>query len=162
MTVNIDKKMVEDNEKIELLETDYLREISSLSKIFITLSIAMLGLSMSKANPYILKSIGNSWIILTWLSLVLSFFAGFLEVFFFSRRFKKKAEYIRSSLLVDIIVRVDESQKKLQEFIIESVRDKESFDSHFKWCIFAISFQAFLLLLAFIFFGIFIWKFSNS
>jgi hypothetical protein len=124
MTINIDKKMLEDHKKIELLETDYLREISSLSKIFITLSIAMLGLSMSKANPYILKSIGNIWIILTWLSLVLSAFSGFMEVFFFSRRFKKKAEYIRSSFLVDIILHVDESKEKLQEFIGKSNIDK--------------------------------------
>ncbi len=161
MTINIDKKMLEDHEKIELLETAYLSEISSLSKIFITLSIAMLGLSMSKANPYILKSIGNIWIILTWLSLVLSAFSGFMEVFFFSRRFIKKAEYIQSSLLVDVILHVDQSKEKLQEFIGKSNIDKESFDRQYKWCIFSIACQAILLLLAFIFFSIFIWKLSN-
>ena len=145
----IDKKLIEDHERIENLETDYLREISSLSKIFITLSIAMLGLSMSKANPGISKSTGNIWIISTWLTLVISAFFGFMEIFFFSRRFKKKADYIQSSLLVDVILHIDQSKAKLQEFFGKSHNDKESIDRHYKWCIFSIIFQTIFLLISF-------------
>lgn len=158
MAIDFDKKFLKDHARIEDLQTDYLREITSLSKIFITLSIAILGLSMSQSSPGLSNKIGLIWIVSTWISLILSAMFGFLEIFFFSRRFKKNADYIQSSLLVDMIVRIDNSEKKLTEFIGKSEHEKQKFARHYKLCNVFVVCQAVLLLIAFVFWGIFINK----
>lgn len=160
MAIDIGKKLVADFNKIEDLETDYLSEITSLSKIFISLAIAILGLSMSQSIPDLSKKTGLLWLISTWICLILSAIFGFIEIFFFSRRFKKKADYIQNSLLVAVSKSVSfpNSEAKLKEFLTKSNREKEKFDRHYGLCSIFIACQAILLLIAFILFGTFIYK----
>jgi len=159
MTIDIDKKVIEDSKRIEDLETEYLKEITSLSKIFITLSIAILGLSMSQSSLDFSKKVGLVWIMSTWICLILSAILGFIGIFFFSRRIKKKADYIQNSMIVDIVMSqqklIANFENKLDEFLGKSEADKKKFDRQYRLCVVSVSFQALLLLFAFILFGIF-------
>ena len=160
MTVDIDKRIYEGAQKVDQLTTEYLREITSLSKIFITLSIAFLGLTMNYTYLHLPKIAGYEWIICSWLILVCSSIFGFLEIFFFSRRFKKEAEYIDSCLLVDVVARCDKD--KLNDFIDISQKTKRQYGRHYIYCISLVSSQALFLFLAFFLFGMFLWNNFHS
>jgi hypothetical protein len=45
-------------DEIEVLRTDYLRELSSLSRIFVTISSAMLGLMLTPLAPDVFNKVG--------------------------------------------------------------------------------------------------------
>lgn len=160
MTADSDNKMVDVYDKVEGLETNYLREIISLSKIFITLSIAMLGLSMTKAGPNISSASGTIWILSTWLCLIFSAILGFMGIFFFSRRFKNKADYLQNSYYVDVALQLENTEDKFEQFMGKSRIAKDRFDQQYKRCVLSILCQALLLLVAFGLFGIHIWFYA--
>lgn len=86
-------------DRVDALRTDYVRELSGLSKIFIAISSAMLGLTLAPLAPDLFTKVGVRWLVWTWIALAITAALGFVQVFFFSSRFKAKADYLWTSHL---------------------------------------------------------------
>ena len=143
--------------EIEGLRNNYLRESNGLSKIFISLSIAILGLTLSLIGPKLNQQHALHWIVATWLSLVTIAIIGFLQIYAFSKRFLSKAEYLHALMIADNIVETKGSQEKLDEFLWKSDEAERKFERSYNWCIRLVLVQGALQLLSFIFFGLFLW-----
>jgi hypothetical protein len=144
-------------DKIDALRTDYLRELTALAKIFITISTAMLGLTLSPLAPGLFMKVGAKWLVMTWVALAATAIFGFIQVFFFSSRFKAKADYLWTSQLVDLLVRIQGSDNKLDDFLQKSDRHKRRYDHQYKLCVILLVVQGFAFLSAFSFLAIFMW-----
>ena len=84
-------------------------------------------------------------------------FTGFFQVYSLSNRFRHKAEYLQACLLTDTILQVKGSDEKLQEFMAKSDQANKGFRRSYYWCTGSVLMQGILLLLSFLFFGMFIW-----
>lgn len=144
-------------DEIEELQNEYLRELNRLTKIFISLSIAILGLTLSIFGPKLNQQVALYWIASSWLFLLTTAPIGFVQIYFFSRRFKSKAEYLHGCMMSDVIVQSDGSDEKLDEFLYQSDKAKKKFDRSYKWCVCLVLAQGMLLLFSFVFFGFFIY-----
>ena len=144
-------------DKVEELRTEYLRELSSLAKIFISLAIAIVGLTMSQAGPDLSGKAGVKWLVGAWVTLVLCAISGFLEIYFFSSRFKLRADYLYASHLVDLVVQLLGSDEKLREFDAESRLYKKQHDRRYYWCVGLTTVQAVLLLTGLILFALYMY-----
>lgn len=143
--------------EIEGMQNEYLRQLDSLSKIFISLSAAILGLTLSLIGLKLRQQQGIPWIVATWISLLVTAFGGFFQVYSLSRRFRHKAEYLHASLLTDAVLQTQGSEDKLNEFIWKSDQADKRFRRSYYWCAGSVLAQAVFLFLSFLFFGMFIW-----
>ena len=143
--------------QIEGLQNEYLRQLDGLSKIFISLSTAILGLTLSLIGLKLRQHQGIPWIIATWISLLMTALCGFLQVYSFSKRFRHKAEYLHACLLTDTVLQTKGSDDKLDEFIWNTHQADDHFRRSYYWCAGSVLAQGIFLLLSFIFFGLFIW-----
>jgi hypothetical protein len=144
-------------DKIDALRTDYLRELTALAKIFITISTAMLGLTLAPLAPNLFMKVGAQWLVMTWAALVATALLGFIQVFFFSSRFKARADYLWTSQLTDLLARIQGSDKKLDEFLQKSDRYRRRYDRQHTLCVILLLSQGIALLTAFSFLAIFMW-----
>lgn len=145
-------------EEIETYQSEYLRELNALSKIFITLSIAMLGLTLSVLIPSLKEKVATNWFSATWLFLVITAMLGFLEIYSFSRRFKARAEYLHGCMMTDVILQLKSSDEKLDEFLSKSDQAKRISELTYKWCVGLVAGQAISMFLGFLCFSVFIYK----
>lgn len=143
--------------EIEGMQNEFLRQMDSLSKIFISLSAAILGLTLSLIGLKLHQQQGIPWIVATWISLLMTTFVGFFQVYSLSNRFRHKAEYLKASLLTDTILKLKGSDEKLNEFISKSHQANTRFRRSYYWCAGSVLMQGICLLLSFLFFGVFIW-----
>ncbi|MCX5824461.1 MAG: hypothetical protein NTY86_13385 [Deltaproteobacteria bacterium] len=95
---------------------EYLKELTSSSKIFITLSIAIIGFSLSFMGPGLRERIAINWIIWTWLFLWLTLLLGFLSLYLYPKIFKAKADYLHESLMFDIAERFEDTNEVREKF----------------------------------------------
>ncbi|MBI2089325.1 MAG: hypothetical protein HYT78_11365 [Deltaproteobacteria bacterium] len=144
-------------DKIDGLRTDYVRELSSLSKIFITISSALLGLTLAPLAPDLFAKIGLTWLVLTWIALAITATLGFVQVFVFSSRFKTRADYLWACHLTDVVVQVDGSNEKIDEFWNKADRFKRRYDRQYRICAALVVAQGLALLVAFGLLATFIW-----
>jgi hypothetical protein len=145
------------HDEIDALRTDYLRELSSLSKIFITISSAMLGLTLAPVAPDLSTKVGVIWLVLTWTALAVTAVLGFVQIFFFSSRFKAKADYLWTSHLTDVVLQFGGSDERVEEFSGKADRYKERYDRQYKLCVAFLFMQGVALFTAFGFLATFIW-----
>jgi hypothetical protein len=143
--------------EIEGLQNEYLRQLDGLSKIFISLSTAILGLTLSLIGLKLRQYQGIPLIIATWISLLMTALGGFIQVYSFSKRFRHKADYLHACLLTDTVLETKGSDEKLDEFIWKTHQADEQFRKNYYWCTGSVLAQGIFLLLSFIFFGLFIW-----
>lgn len=152
------KTISSDYEEIETYQSEYLGELNALSKIFITLSIAMLGLTLSVLIPSLKEKVATIWFSATWFLLVVTAMLGFFEIYSFSRRFKAKAEYLHGCMMTDVILQLKGSDEKLDEFLSKSDQAKRNSDLTYKWCVLLVAAQAISMFLAFLCFSVFIYE----
>lgn len=150
--------------EIERLENEYLARLDGLSKIFISLSAAILGLTLSLIGLKLRQQQGIPWILATWISLLITAVCGFLQVYSFSRRFREKANYLHACLMSDAVLdleaasgKLQDPNKKLDEFLQKSHQADERFKKAYKWCVRSVLAQVIFLLLSFVLFAVFIW-----
>lgn len=149
---------LEIHDRVDALRTDYLRELTGLAKIFITISSAMLGLTLVPFSPPdLLIKTALSWLIFTWITLIATSVLGFMQIFFFSGRFKVKADYLWKSHLTDVVLHFGGSDEKVEEFSDKADGYKRCYDRQYWLCIVLLLVQFFLLLISFGCLAIFIW-----
>lgn len=144
--------------EIETYQNKYLDELNALSKIFITLSVAILGLTLSVLVPALKEKVAPNWFVGTWILLLITAIIGFAEIYSFSRRFKDKAEYLHGCMMSDVIVELKGSDEKLNEFLFKSDQAKKNFDLAYNWCVGLVAAQAASLFLAFLCLSVFVYK----
>lgn len=150
-------------DKVEELHTECLREMGSLAKIFISLAIAIAGLSMTQAGPNLSGRMGVRWLVASWVALVACAVSGFLEIYFFSSRFRLGADYLYASHLVDVIVQLDASDEKLRKFDAEARLSKKRHDRRYYWCVGLTAVQAVLLVMGLVLFAVYMYaNFGNG
>lgn len=152
------KNLSSSYEEIETYQSAYLGELNALSKIFITLSFAMLGLTLSVLVPSLEKKVAINWFSATWFLLVVTAMLGFFEIYSFSRRFKARAEYLHGFMMTDVILQLKGSDEKLDEFLSKSDQAQIISDLTYKWCVGLVAGQAIFMFLAFLCFSVFIYK----
>lgn len=140
------------------LITEYLRELNGLSKIFATLSFAILGLLLSFLAPRLNNLPGTHWVVATWFSLIATAFLGFIQIYAFSKRFRSRAEYLHGCLISDVIVQTGGSDEKLEEFLWRSDQADRRFKHGAIWCQALVLGQAVCLLSAIGFLTVFAWN----
>jgi len=121
-------------DRIEDLRTEYLRELTGLSKVIIALSAAVLGLLLSPFGIYLSSKAGPRLIIGAWLILAVAAALGFAQMLTFSRRFRSAAEYRWASHIVDTVVQLKGDDKTLNEFLAKSDKHKLSHDRTYRVC----------------------------
>lgn len=147
--------------KLDIVEShhdDYLKELASISKIFITLSIAIISFTLSFIGPGLRERIAISWIEWAWLFLCLTTLLGFFSIYFYSKIFKAKADYLHELFLFDSAEKFKSSQEekdKIRKRGNEAYKKYERFRIWVGWMIGA---QATSLSFALIFLTIFIYK----
>ena len=129
-----DRELSSSYSEIEEFQNKYLHELNGLSKIFISLSIAILGISLSLIGPRLDQQRALPWIVATWISLLVTAIIGFLQIYLFSRRFSFKADYLHACMISDIIVQTNGSDDKLEQFISKSDKAKRKFKRGNTWC----------------------------
>lgn len=144
-------------ERIEALRTDYLRELTALAKIFITISTAVLGLTLAPLAPNLFMRVGFRWLVMTWAALAATAILGFIQVFFFSSRFKAKADYLWTSQSIDLLMRIQGSDKKVNEFLRKADHYRQRYERQSKICVMLLLMQGVALLAAFSFLAVFMW-----
>jgi hypothetical protein len=125
-------------ERIEDLRTDYLRELTGLSKVVIALSAAVLGLLLSPFGIYLSSKAGPRLIFGAWSILAVAAALGFAQMLTFSRRFRSAAEYRWTSHIIDTIVRLNGDEGTLKEFLSKSDKHKLSHDRTYRVCFWLI------------------------
>jgi hypothetical protein len=136
-------------DRIENQRTVYLRELGGLSKIFITISSALLGLTLAPLGPNAFTRTGISWLVLTWITLGFSSALGFLHIFFFAVRFKSQAERLRASQLADVSFRLNGPEQRAEELSEQSNRYQRRFERQSKLCVASLVAQALALFTSF-------------
>ena len=144
--------------EVETYQSEYLRELNALSKIFITLSVAMIGLALSVLVPSLKQKVAANWFAATWLLLLATALLGFAQIYSFSRRFKAKAEYLHGCMMSDVIVQIKGSNEKLDKFLFKSDQAEKTFDLAYKWCVGLVVAQATSLFIAFLCLSVFVYK----
>ena len=145
-------------EEIETYQNKYLYELNALSKIFITLSVAILGLTLSVLVPALQRKVAPNWFIVTWILLLITAILGFVAIYSFSRRFKAKADYLHGCMMSDVILELKASDEKLNEFCFKSDQAKKKFDLAYNWCVGLVAAQATSLFIAFLCLSVFVYK----
>jgi hypothetical protein len=145
-------------DKINELRTDYLRELSGLAKIFITISNAMLGLTLAPFGSNVFAKLGLSWLFFTWFALALTAIAGFLQIVFFSGRLKMQADLLWVDHLTETVVQLGGSDEKIDKLWNQGDHVKRRYDCQYKLCVALIVFQGVAPSLAFVFLAIFMWS----
>ena len=143
--------------EIERMQNEYLRQLDGLSKIFISLSAAILALTLSLIGLKLRQQHGVSWMVLTWISLLMTSFVGFFQIYALSSRFRNKAEYLHACLLTDALLHLKGSDEKLDEFILKTHQADKRFKRSYYWCAGSVLVQGIFLFLSFLFFGMFLW-----
>ncbi len=143
---------------IESYHDDYLKELTSLSKIFITLSIAIMGFTLSFIGPGLREKIAICWITYAWLFMGLTMLFGFLLVYFYSKIFKAKADYLHESLMFDVAESFKSSQEKRDQIRKSGNEAYKKYERFRKWVVGLIAAQAVSIFLSLIFLAIFIYK----
>jgi hypothetical protein len=82
---------------------------------------------------------------------------GFIQIFFFSSRFKARADYLRASHLTDVSVQLDATDEKIEEFSQKADRQKQRYDRQFRLCVAFLLGQAIVLFSAFSSLAVFMW-----
>lgn|SRR5262245_33551871 len=144
-------------EQVDGLRTDYIRELSGLSKIFVTISTALLGLTLAPLAPDLFTKVGLKWLMATWIALAITATFGFMQIFFFAARFKARADYLWASTMTDVVLQSHGSDQKLDEFMNQSDRFKRRYDRQFRISVALIVGQAVGLLTAFGLLARFMW-----
>jgi len=143
-------------ERIDALRTDYLRELSGLSKVFITIASATLALTLAPFARDLLAGVCLMWLVATWLGLAATVALGLTQIFFFSSSFNARAKYLFASHLVDVVVRYEPGDK-LEEFMAKVDASKQKYEQQCKWCVRLIVAQSFALLIAYVCLAVFMW-----
>jgi hypothetical protein len=137
---------------------EYLREINGLSKIFITLSFAILGLLLSFIAPRLGELPSVHWVVATWFALLAAAAVGFIQIYAFARRFRSRAEYLHACLISDVIVQTGGSDAKLEDFCWRSDQADRRFKHGAVWCQVLVLAQALFLFSAIGFLTVFAWN----
>ncbi len=137
------------HDEIDRLRTDHLRELTGLAKIFVTISSAMLGLTLAPLAPNVFAKVGLGWLVATWIALGTTATLGFVQIFFFSARFKARADYLWASHLTDVVVQTHGSDEKIDEFSNRADRYNRRYERQYKACTALILAQGLVLLTAF-------------
>lgn len=152
------KSLSSNHDEVEKYQNYYLRELNALSKIFITLSVAILGLTLSVLGPVLSQKIAGNWFLYTWFLLLLTAILGFFEIYSFSKRFRAKAEYLHGCMMADAIIELKGSDEKLEDFLNKVHNANDVFDRSYNWCVRIVAFQAFTLLGGIICLSTFVYK----
>jgi hypothetical protein len=136
-------------DEVERLRTDYLRELTALSKMLIALSSGALTLLLSPAGIALSIRAGNHVTVFVWSLLAAAAVLGFVEVFLFSSRFKSRADYLWACHLVDTLVGLRVSDEHLNKFLAQSDKHKKSHQQKYIACVLLILAQGTFLLAAF-------------
>ena len=145
-------------DEVESYHDDYLKEFTSLSKIFITLSIALIGFTLSFIGPGLRERIDICWIIYAWLFLGLTMLLGFLLIYFSSKIFKAKADYLHENLMFDVAERFESSQKERDQIRKSGNEAYKKYERFRKWIGGLIAAQAVSIFLSLVFLAIFIYR----
>lgn len=152
------KKLSSNYDEIESYHNRYLGELVSLSKLFITLSVAILGLALTVLAPALKEKIAPNWFIATYIFLIITICLGFGVIFFFSRRFKAKADYLYGCMMEDIAIDLKRPDDILEEFSIKSNLANEKFKSSYRWSVALVAAQTISLFVAFMCLSFFVYK----
>ena len=144
-------------ERIEVLRTEYLRELSGLAKVFITIATATLALTLAPLAPNLATKTGIRWLIATWISLATTAVLGLVQIFFFSSSFDLKGDYLFASLVVDAARRHDVPDEKLENLIKQADRPRLKYEKRRTWCLRFIALQFLALIVAYGFLATFMW-----
>jgi hypothetical protein len=136
-------------DEIESLRTDYLRELTSLSKMLIALSTAALGLLLSPSGIELGTRAGIRSMVSAWILLSAAAVLGFVQVFTFSSRFKSRADYLWSCHIVDTLVALRAPDEKLNEFLARSDKHKNWHGRKYILCVSLVLTQGVCLAVAF-------------
>jgi hypothetical protein len=148
-------------DNVEQLRTDYLRELTALSKMLIALSSGALSLLLSPSGISLSIKAGSRVTVVVWTLLCGGAALGFIQVFLFSSRFKSHADYLWGSLLIDTRVTVRKVIEDLgrspgpglasdEDFLEQADKHKRSHHRKYIMCRWLILAQALSLLAAFV------------
>jgi hypothetical protein len=134
---------------VERLRTDYLRELTALSKMLIALSSGALTLLLSPSGIALSIRAGNRVTVIVWILLSGAAVFGFIQVFSFSSRFKSRADYLWACHMVDTLVALQASDEHLSKFLAKSDKHNHGHQRKFIVCVLFILAQGLFLLAAF-------------
>ena len=143
---------------VDSYHDDYLKELTSISKIFITLSIAIIAFTLSFIGPDLRERIAINWIIWAWLFLWLTLLLGFLSLYLYSKIFKAKSDYLHESLMFEVAERFESSKEYMDLFRKSGNEAYQKYERFRKWVGGLIIAQAVSLSLSLFFLTIFIYK----
>ena len=143
---------------VESYHDNYLKELTSISKISITLSIAIIGFTLSFIGPDLRERIAINWIIWAWLFLWLTMLLGFLSISFYSKIFKTKSDYLHESLMFEAAERFESSQEDRDQIRQSGNEAYKKYERFRIWVGRMIIAQAVSLSLSLFFLTIFIYK----
>jgi len=145
--------------EIEKWQAEYFRELNGLSKIFISISIALIGLIVSVLIPNISgKTVATSNLWVSCLFLSLTAISGFIELYMFASRFSNMSSLLRNYMMTDIVVQSKGSDEKLEEFLCRSDMDKNKIKKKERTSKILILVQFICLLLSFLFLASFVYR----
>ncbi|HVP54077.1 MAG TPA: hypothetical protein VMU45_03705 [Candidatus Eisenbacteria bacterium] len=143
-------------ERIDALHTDYIRELSGLSKVCITIASATLALTLAPLAPSLLPKTGLGLLVFIWIALAATVLLGLVQILVFSISFKMGADYLFASVVTDSVFRLGAPDKKLDEAMATAHRCKSRFEECHRWSLrlvvleFAGLFTAYVLLALFV------------
>ena len=137
-------------DEIESLRTEYLRELTALSKVLIAISSAALGLFLSPFGIELSLKVGLRSSVVAWVGLGGIVALGFLQIFMFSSRFRSKAEYLWASHIADTIVQLKGPEVKLNEFLAKSDQHRAWYERKYFICVALVVAQGVVLLAVFV------------
>jgi hypothetical protein len=144
-------------ERIDVLRTEYLRELSGLAKVFITIATATLALTLAPLAPNLVAKTGIKWLVATWIALATTAVLGLVQIFFFSSSFDLRGDYLFSSLVVDTAARHGVPDEKLENLMQRADRPRVKYEKRRRWCLKFIVLQFLALLLAYGCLAVFMW-----
>jgi hypothetical protein len=136
-------------DEVEGLRTDYLRELTALSKMLIALSAGALGLLLSPSGVEVSARAGARAIVAVWVLLSGTGALGFIQVFTFSSRFKSRADYLWACHLVDTLVALRASDEQLNRLLAKSDQHKNWHHRKYRICVLLVLAQGICLVAAF-------------
>jgi hypothetical protein len=136
-------------DEVERLRTDYLRELTALSKMLIALSSGALTLLLSPSGIALSIRAGNHVTVFVWILLAAAAVLGFVQIFLFSSRFKSRADYLWACHLVDTLLALQASDEHLDRFLAKSDKHNKLHQRKYVACVVLILAQGVFLLVAF-------------
>ena len=144
-------------DRIDALRTDHIRELSGLSKVFITIASATLALTLAPLAPNLLPKTDLGLLVFIWITLAATVLLGLIQILVFSISFKMGADYLFASVVTDSVARLGVPDTKLGEAMAMAQRCKSSFEECHKWCFRLVVMECVCLFIAYGLLGVFMW-----